>query len=96
MFPCTICGVCCQNISTVQQLSEFDLGNGICKHYDVKSQECKIYDQRPEICRVDEMFELRYNKTYTMEEFYNINIIACNTLQESHGIDKSFRIKIKD
>ncbi len=36
MFPCTGCGLCCQNIATVKELKEFDLGNGVCKFFDIK------------------------------------------------------------
>ena len=41
MFPCTSCGLCCQNISTVVELKEFDLGNGVCKHLDTLNNNKK-------------------------------------------------------
>ena len=49
MFPCTGCGLCCQNITNIEELKEYDLGNGVCKYFDSISNKCKIYDDRPNI-----------------------------------------------
>jgi Fe-S-cluster containining protein len=94
MFPCSGCGLCCQNISNVQELKSYDLGNGVCKYFDKASNGCNIYDTRPDICRVDTMFELVYHKEFGLEEFYIANASVCNALQESYKIDTSFRITI--
>lgn len=94
MFPCSGCGLCCQNITTVQELKEFDLGNGICKFLNLDTHNCNIYETRPEICRVDKMFELKYNKDFTKDEYYKLNADACNEIQEKYQIDISYRIKL--
>jgi Fe-S-cluster containining protein len=94
MFPCSGCGLCCQNISNVQELKSYDLGNGVCKYFDRVSNGCNIYDTRPDICRVDKMFELVYHKEFGLEAFYIANASVCNALQESYKIDTSFRITI--
>jgi len=94
MFPCTGCGLCCQNISTVKELKSFDLGNGICKYFNTLKNECSIYAERPDICKVEKMFEIKYKKYFTQEEFYIENAKACNALQEQYGIDKSFNVII--
>ena len=94
MFPCTGCGLCCQNITTIKELKEYDLGNGICKYFDHINNECRIYDNRPDICRVDKMYELVYYKEFTKEEFYIGNANICNHLQRQYKMDKSFRVKI--
>jgi len=96
MFPCTGCGLCCQNISAITELKEFDLGNGVCTYYDFITNECKIYNDRPKICQVDKMFELKYNEYFTKEEFYIVNANACNDLQDKYSLDNSFKIDIKD
>jgi len=96
MFPCTSCGLCCQNISHIEELKTFDLGNGICKHYNETLRTCNIYDDRPQICKVDEMFEIQYSNLFTKEAFYIENAKVCNTLQEQHKINKIFRVEIKD
>jgi len=94
LFPCTSCGLCCQNISKVQELKNFDLGNGICKYFDPINNECKIYDTRPDICSIDKMFQFEYKKYFTKEAFYMENAKVCNGLQEEYGLDRSFRINI--
>jgi len=96
MFPCTACGLCCQHISNIDELKEFDLGNGVCKYFDLLDNSCKIYDTRPQICRVDEMFNSKYNRYFSSEEFYIENAKVCNSLQEQYKINESFRVKIKD
>jgi len=49
VFPCTSCGLCCQNIGGIKELKEFDLGNGICKYFDFGNRKCSIYEDRPNI-----------------------------------------------
>lgn len=91
-FPCTSCGLCCQNISNIEELKDYNLGNGICKHFDMMNKNCKIYDDRPNICRVDKMFQLEYKKYFTKEVFYMENAKVCNALQEQYGLNESFKI----
>lgn len=93
-FPCTGCGLCCQNIDAIEELKEFNLGNGVCKYFDVTTKSCAIYDDRPDICRVDKMFEIKYSKYFTRKVFYSKNAEVCNQLQTLHGLDKSYEINI--
>ena len=92
MFPCTGCGLCCQNITGIKELEDFNLGNGICKYFDKQNNICLIYETRPDICRVDLMFEKEYYKYYNKEEFYKLNAQACDILQEKFNLDKKYRI----
>jgi hypothetical protein len=96
MFPCSGCGLCCQNISNINELVSFDLGNGMCKYFNPLLKHCEIYDTRPEICRVDEMYNIQYYRNFTKEEFYIKNANACNALQEQYKVNKSFRVSIKE
>ena len=82
-FPCTVCGACCLHIGGIAELAGFDLGNGICKHLDEKTNTCKIYANRPRICRVDAMFETFAN-SYSRQEFYALNLKACQILQQKN------------
>ena len=91
-FPCTTCGACCKHISNIAELKDFDLGNGICKELDLKSNKCKIYENRPLICRIDEMYKA-FSKVWSKKEFYSYNAKACNELQRLENIDESFRVK---
>ena len=96
MFPCSGCGLCCQNISSVEELKEFDLGNGVCKYFDTENKGCKIYDNRPNICKIDTMFDLEYHLYFSKKEFYLENAKACNKLQEMANTDLFYRIKIEE
>lgn len=96
MFPCTECGLCCQNISHIEELKVFDLGDGVCQHFDKLNKKCTIYETRPQICQVDEMFDIKYSQYFTKEAFYIENAKVCNHLQEQYKIDENFRVKIKD
>lgn len=80
-FPCNACGVCCKNISGIEELKDFDSGSGICKFLDTSSNQCRIYENRPEICRVDVMYEKQYSHLYSIEKFYELNLQACEVLQ---------------
>ena len=82
-------------IGSIEQLKELDLGNGVCKHYDIAAKECSIYENRPAICRVDDMYEKVYMRNYTKLEFYKLNAEICNRLQDSFGVDFSYRVKMK-
>jgi len=95
MFPCSGCGLCCQNISKIKELKDYNLGNGVCRYFNLQTNECEIYDNRPDICRIDKMFRMHYHKYFTIEEFYIENAKVCNSLQNKYGIDKSFKIKIE-
>lgn len=96
MFPCSGCGLCCQNISEVKELKEYDLGNGICKYFDTISNKCEIYDNRPDICNIEKMYEVEYFKYFTKLDFYKENAKVCNLLQDNNKLNKSYRIKIGD
>ena len=94
MFPCTSCGLCCQNISLVKDLKDFDLGNGIFKHYNIIDLKCNIYETRPNICRVEKMFDIEYFKYFSKNEFYILNAKVCNELQNKYEMDKKYKITI--
>ena len=92
-FPCTGCGLCCQNIGLIPQLKEFDLGNGICKF--LKNSQCEIYENRPDICNIEKMFDLQYKNHFKSKtDFYIENAKVCNSLQEEKNLDLSFRVKV--
>jgi len=94
MFPCSGCGLCCQNIAGIKELQSHDRGDGICKYFDFETKGCSIYEQRPLICQVDGMYAQKYAKEYTQEEFYRLNANVCNALQEQYQYDTSYRVKI--
>ncbi|AGX87493.1 oxidoreductase-like protein [Candidatus Symbiobacter mobilis CR] len=76
-FPCTRCGLCCQNVHLSDETHFLDRGDGICKYYDVTYKGCSIYYERPDICRVDRMYELHFSHIYSWNEFVAINQQIC-------------------
>lgn len=80
-FPCTQCGLCCQNVHLAEETQFLDRGDGICRHYDATSKLCSIYQERPDICRVDRMYAMRYQKEYAWETFVALNQQVCTALQ---------------
>lgn len=81
IFPCTQCGLCCQNVHRSNETLFLDRGDGTCRYYDSASKACSIYTDRPEICRVDQMYTLRYAHLYTWDEFVALNQNVCEHLQ---------------
>ncbi|PHQ83878.1 MAG: zinc/iron-chelating domain-containing protein [Thalassobium sp.] len=92
-FPCTRCGLCCKNISSVQSLKNFDDGSGRCIHlHDVIG--CTIYNERPIACRIDEGYTQYAPSEMSREEYVIKNIEICNFLQEEAGLDEKYRIEL--
>ena len=96
IFPCSGCGLCCQNISNIEELKDFDLGNGVCKHYNFKTKECSIYTNRPDICSVEKMHKKVYFERYSKKEFFRLNAEVCNSLQKRYSLDDSYRINLEE
>lgn len=80
-FPCSQCGLCCQQVHLASETRYLDRGDGSCRHYDHLSKFCSIYDKRPDICRVDLQYEKTYSRQYTWDEFIAVNLEACEFLQ---------------
>ncbi|MGF6989786.1 Fe-S-cluster containining protein [Lachnospiraceae bacterium PM6-15] len=81
MFECSKCGLCCQHIDMISELSKYDSGNGRCK-YLTEDNLCAIYADRPEICNVDTMYEKNFSSEMTKQEFYDKNLRGCRVLKE--------------
>ena len=82
IFPCEKCGICCKHINLIPQLKQFDSGNGRCIHL-MDNNLCAIYENRPDICNVDKMYELKYSKLMTEDEYLKLNVEGCKELKKS-------------
>ncbi|RXT02774.1 YkgJ family cysteine cluster protein [Ammoniphilus sp. CFH 90114] len=91
-FPCTSCGLCCQRISAVPELSGYDRGDGTCIH--LVDHRCSIYEERPEICRIDHMFEKIYATQFSRPQFYLENLKVCKSLQIEAGLPEDQQVKL--
>ena len=80
MFVCNKCGLCCRNIDKIEELSQYDNGNGVCI-YLTDDNLCAIYDTRPDICNTDKMYKLKYSNIMTPTEYANMNKEGCELLE---------------
>lgn len=79
-FPCNRCGACCRNVHLAIETQFLDRGDGCCRSYDIDTQLCTIYENRPTICRVDEQYEINYQKLMSWDDFVVLNMEACKKL----------------
>lgn len=82
-FPCTQCGLCCQNVHLAEETQFLNRGDGVCRYYDAESKLCSIYQDRPDICRVDRMYKIHYKNLYSWDEFVDLNVQVCESLNSS-------------
>lgn len=92
-FPCTRCGLCCKNIGGIRELTQYDSGAGICKHFQPELG-CLIYESRPLVCRIEEGYDLYARDSVTKVEYIKLNAEVCNRLQEEAGMAIEFRVRI--
>jgi Fe-S-cluster containining protein len=88
-----MCGNCCRYLHKVSFLSEYNTGNGICKH--LANNLCNIYDERPLICNVEKMYTAYFNAKMTEKQFILTNLLSCKEIaaqfddaQSSQKIDE--------
>lgn len=92
-YPCTSCGVCCTKVKTAVETLNFDFPfgwdkSGCCEK--LIDNKCSVYEDRPLICNIDRLWELT---NLTKEEFYELNIKACNKMMHESNIPIEFRIR---
>jgi Fe-S-cluster containining protein len=92
-FPCTRCGLCCQNIDKVEILKEYHRGNGVCIYYK-PNFGCTIYENRPLVCRIDEGYVVFASDQLSLEDYYYANAEVCNQLQEAANLSVEWRVKL--
>lgn len=90
-FPCTRCGLCCQNIEALPELLAFNRGDGVCVHFDVE-KGCLVYSNRPLVCRIDEGYERYAADKMSKHRYLAMNADVCNRLQDDAGISMDFRV----
>lgn len=80
-FPCTQCGLCCQNLHRNPLYQDLDRGDGTCRHYDEQTRLCRVYEERPLLCRIDATYEALFAAQMERDAFYKLNLAACQKLQ---------------
>lgn len=85
-YPCTACGACC--VVLPRLVPNWPLReDGACSHLNSENR-CAIYETRPNICRVGATTLLGL----TTDAYYALTAKRCSELQESLGIDESYRV----
>ena len=101
-YPCSNCGVCCNRIdkaiaaigiASKELDSKFYFpftwnDKGRCEML-TEENKCAVYDNRPTICNIDSLHKMI---DIPIEEFYKMNIEACNKMMNEENIDKKYRI----
>ncbi|WP_386686357.1 YkgJ family cysteine cluster protein [Lonepinella sp. MS14437] len=81
-FPCYQCGKCCCHIGGIDELKTFDLGNGICRHYEPITHLCQIYQERPLVCRVEAYYKQNLSHILQWQEYVEMNLKVCDSLNQ--------------
>ena len=80
MFPCTKCGLCCQNVHLNDLYKNLDRGDGVCKNL-TEFMTCGTYDNRPIMCRIDEAYDTIFSQHISRQAYYKLNADFCYHLQ---------------
>lgn len=101
MFRCDGCGLCCRVVGLTATYQHLDRGDGVCRHLNTKTNECNIYDNRPDICRVDGLYESLFKKYMSLDDYYEMNYSACETLkglerQKMSGLKSALEEKFEE
>ena len=79
-FNCDCCGFCCRSIGGIQQLVQYDRGDGVCCHL-TDANLCDIYESRPEVCNVEKMYP-KVSAEMSREEYYTLMEESCKLLKD--------------
>ena len=91
-FPCNGCGLCCENIGHINELTSYDRGDSVCKF--LKDKQCSIYNDRPLICQIDGMYEHVFYEHFSKEEYYFENLKACKQMQMERGLSEGEQVDV--
>jgi Predicted Fe-S-cluster oxidoreductase len=86
-FKCRACGSCCRRLDLQASVYKYlDRGDGVCLHFDGKTNLCNIYEERPDICRVDQQF-VAFANYLTIRQYLALNYLGCRALRDSLKIE---------
>ncbi len=87
-FNCKCCGECCKHIGCIEEMKEYDRGDGVCK-YLKNDNKCSIYNNRPNLCNGKYVYE-KYYSHLTVEEFHNMIRSLCNEIREKSHLERLY------
>ena len=105
-FPCTSCGLCCQNLYTMHvenykhhsPIMKFLIDKfpykmnkkGVCEK--LVNGLCSVYEDRPIICNVNLVGKLQ---GLDQDKWYEYVAIQCNKLITSNSLDSKYLVSVK-
>ena len=103
-FPCTSCGLCCKNLSTMHEdadhpmvaflVSKFPykiLEDGSCEM--LKDNQCSVYNDRPIICNVRLGAKVM---GIDQDDWYQLVAQGCNKMIIEAGLDSKYLVSVKN
>lgn len=103
VFPCSGCGSCCRRINKAVEnlgLENIDKDNELYFPYKwdetgrcemlTDDNKCLVYENRPLLCNIDKFLSII---DITKEDFYAMNIVACNIMMDEDNLPLKYRIK---
>ena len=82
-YPCERCGRCCRHVNSVDEMKNFDRGDGVCKFLSAENL-CEIYSTRPPLCNGEFVYK-KFFAGITVEEFHEIILQLCRRLREAEA-----------
>jgi Fe-S-cluster containining protein len=80
-FNCWKCTACCRLCDKIDDLKQFDRGDGVCINLQ-DDGSCGIYETRPDICNTGIMYDRAYKKRMTWDEYLSLSESACKFLEK--------------
>jgi len=81
-FNCWNCSACCRHCDKVDELKQYDRGDGSCIHLTADNL-CGIYETRPEICNTKRMYDKKWKPFMSWETYLEISEISCKILEKN-------------
>lgn len=78
-YPCKRCGACCRHVDLIDELKDFDRGDGVCK-YLTADNLCKIYSERPPLCNSEYLYK-NFCSHMTVEDFHCLMLKLCRDVR---------------
>lgn len=88
-YSCEQCGNCCRHVDFIEEMSEYDRGDGVCKY--LNNNKCKIYNARPNICNGKFVYENFYSNM-TVAAYHEMIKDYCELIR-SDSIERFYKNK---
>lgn len=81
VFPCDLCGLCCEHLGGNPLYHDLDDGTGTCRYFDRQARLCMIYEHRPQKCNINAGY-VWFQSQMSYATYIQKNINACHKLKD--------------